>query len=763
MASSSLLIPSVIVVAVFSIAGVFFFVNGVLTMTKVVTTGAAESGRWNRPGRRFLTALKTTLLHTTFRKRPVVRVAHWLVMVSFVALLATLITSFGQIFDPLYTLPLIHHAVWWGWVSEVFAWAGLAAIITLSVVRAVTQRRAAQDPRSSRFYGSTRWQAYFVEFVIGAVCASVIILHALQFALLTAEGSEASPASYPLTAWIGSAFSGASEVTLAGWILIFASFKICVSMAWMLVVGLDVAMGISWHRFLAPVNIAAARSPKGHKPMGALSLPLVDGNPSNNLEDAADKNPDLVIGLGNTRDLTWKDRLDVLTCTECGRCQDLCPAWNTDKPLSPKLLMLALRDNAVSATLATSMFQSGPDTQDVLGALTAAKITGPRGVAESNAPLVPDVTAADVLWDCTMCGACVEQCPVDIEHVDHIGNLRRFQFLMESAFPRELQRPMRSLETKGNPYNQMPRKRLDWAKNLEFDIPVVGEDLETAEDLDYLFWVGCAGAYDEKAKKTSAAVAELLHVAGVKFGVLGSAESCTGDPARRAGNEVLFQVLASAAIETLEEVHAQKIVVTCAHCFNTILNEFPQMGGTFEVIHHTQLLNRLLRDGLLRPVEAPAKERQTITYHDPCFLGRYNKVFEAPRELLGALPGVENIEMPESREVAMCCGAGGAHAWMEETRGKRIADVRMGQVQATGAHTVATACPFCTQMLESAPTPIQDPGDTGASSGAENDASSGVGTGIGTGSKEKRIEVKDVALLLLEGVRRGQQESHPHQ
>lgn len=755
MASGALVITSLVIVGAMTVAGVASFIWGITKIVGVIRAGAPESGRWTDPIQRIWTAIRVTISHSTFKQRPLIRAAHWLVMVSFVVLLLTLVSSFGQIFNPEYALPLIGHAYWWGWVSEGFAWAGLLSILTLTAVRFVTMWRDEETPRSSRFFGSTRWQAYFVEWVIATVCACILVIHALQFGLLSQSGA-VSWASYPLTAWAGEHFAGASPSALANWIVVVASIKILVSMLWMLVVGLNTAMGISWHRFLAPVNIAAGTHANGAKSLGALSLPLVNGDPSSDLEQAADEDEDLVIGLGTTADLTWKDRLDVMTCTECGRCQDLCPAWNTDKPLSPKLLTLALRDNAVAAAGDTAPFQGHADTTDVLGALSAAKITGENGVASTNADLVPDVTAADVLWDCTMCGACVEQCPVDIEHIDRIGNLRRFQFLMESAFPRELQRPMRALETKGNPYNQMPRKRLDWAKDLDFDFPVIGEDVEDAEGLDYLFWVGCAGAYDEKAKKTSAAVAELLHVAGVKFGVLGSAESCTGDPARRAGNELLFQVLANAAIETLQEAKAKNIVVTCAHCFNTILNEFPQLGASFNVVHHTQLLNRLLREGLLKPAPAPDEEKQTITYHDPCFLGRHNRVFEAPRELLNSIPELKEVEMADNRELAMCCGAGGARAWMEETRGTRIANARMEQAQATGASVVATACPFCTQMLGSAPTPVKV---------SEPEILPGGPVPVPSDSVQKGadIEIKDVALLLLEGVRRGQQGSHPRQ
>ena len=708
--------------------GVPVFIRAVARMVTTIRLGAPESGRWNEPWRRLWTAVWVTISHQTFKNRPVVRVAHWLVMVSFVVLFLTLVSSYGQLFDPTFTLPVLGKIPGWNWAVEILATLGVLSIFTLFVIRVATgvAARLRDQPCSSRFYGSTRWQAWFVEAVIAVVCLAVLVNHGFASAL-------DAGASHPLTGWLG-ALAPWPPSALANAVVIVAAIKIVASMAWMLVVGGDIAMGISWHRFLAPVNIAAGRHPDGAKSLGALVLPLIEGNPTANLaedfetaearaEEEGLANP--VIGAGSTENLTWKDRLDFLSCTECGRCQDLCPAWNTQKPLSPKLMVLALRDNVVAAAGFTPPMQAHPDTSDVLAALAAAKTTGPNGVAATAAPLIPEVLNPEVIWDCTMCGACVEQCPVDIAHVDHVGNLRRFQVLMESAFPRELTRPFRGMETKANPYNQSPRKRLDWAKDLDFDVTVVGEDVEDATGLDYLFWVGCAGAYDEKAKRTTAAVAELLHTAGVTFGVLGSAEGCSGDPARRAGNEILFQMLATNAIETLNEVRAQRIVVTCAHCFNTLLNEFPQFGGHFEVIHHTQLLNRLVRDGLLRPAPPAPGEGEVVTYHDPCFIGRYNHIFAPPRELLHEEPGVELVEMKQNRELAMCCGAGGARAWMEETRGTRIASKRIEQALATGASTVATGCPFCAQMLDSAvPT-------------------------------ETDLEVKDVAMLLLEGVRRG--------
>ena len=351
---------------------------------------------------------------------------------------------------------------------------------------------------------------------------------------------------------------------------------------------------------------------------------------------------------------------------------------------------------------------------------------------------VAGVIDPDVLWSCTSCGACVQQCPVDIEHVDHILDLRRFQVMMESEFPSELNGLFKGLENKGNPWSMSPRGRMDWAKDLDFGVPVVGTDVEDLSEVEYLFWVGCAGAYEDRAKKTTRAVAELLHTAGVSYAVLGNGETCTGDPARRAGNEFVFQQLAMENVETLKEAKATKIVTSCAHCLNTLKNEYPQLDLRVEVVHHTQLLNRLVRDGKLTPVASPAGSvtGRTITYHDPCYLGRHNDIYDPPRELLEILPGATIAEMPRNRQRSFCCGAGGARMWMEEKLGTRINNNRTAEaVTALGdaaAGTIATACPFCRVMLTDGLTAQQ-----------------------ADGTAPESTEVLDVAQLLLESVKRG--------
>ncbi|MGW2666433.1 heterodisulfide reductase-related iron-sulfur binding cluster, partial [Nocardia tengchongensis] len=363
--------------------------------------------------------------------------------------------------------------------------------------------------------------------------------------------------------------------------------------------------------------------------------------------------------------------------------------------------------------------------------------------AEAERPLVggEDVNGIidpEVLWSCTTCGACVEQCPVDIEHVDHIIDMRRYQVLIESEFPSELAGLFKNLENKGNPWGQNAKDRLNWISEVDFEVPVFGKDADSFDGYEYLFWVGCAGAYEDRAKKTTKAVAELLATAGTKFMVLGQEETCTGDSARRAGNEFLFQQLAMQNIELLNSVFEgveqakKKIVVTCAHCFNALNNEYPQVGGTYEVVHHTQLLNRLVRGKQLVPVSPVA---QNVTYHDPCYLGRHNKIYNAPRELMEA-SGSTLVEMPRHAERSMCCGAGGARMWMEEQLGKRINIDRVDEALDTlkGGNEpsmIATGCPFCRVMLTDGVTARKDGGEVG-----------------------QGVEVVDVAQLMLQSIDR---------
>jgi Fe-S oxidoreductase len=305
---------------------------------------------------------------------------------------------------------------------------------------------------------------------------------------------------------------------------------------------------------------------------------------------------------------------------------------------------------------------------------------------------VPDVIDEEVVWACTTCGACMQECPVDIEHVDTIVDLRRNLVMAESRFPAEAAALLRNLEGAGNPWGMPQSQRADWADGL--DVRVIGEGERAPE---YLYWVGCAGSFDDRAKAISRAVVQVLQRAGVSFAILGPRETCSGDPARRIGNEYLFQTMAEQNVQTLQDAGVTKVIANCPHCFNTLRNEYPDYGGRFEVLHHSELIARLVDDGRLRPT---GRVDATVAYHDPCYLGRHNDIYRDPRRALDAVPGVTTVEMPRHGERALCCGAGGARMWMEERIGKRINEERMDEAASTGADTVGVACPYCLIMLD---------------------------------------------------------------
>jgi Fe-S oxidoreductase len=671
--------------------GIFSF--RAYALFKKIKSGQPDSSRFGDKKIRFKNMLREVFTHTKMLNFTVTGIAHWFVMIGFFALLGTLITAYGQLLNPAWVLPVIGHFVGYELFAESIAALTGVGIVALIGIRQAT--RVFKKGRASRFYGSGNWQAYYVEATILVIVFCVIALRGLEGALLGFDNwSWHFAISYPAVLF----FSTYSIADIENLIQIIAFIKITTSMIWFIVVGLNLNMGIAWHRFLAFFNIYFKKYPSKQNALGALP-PMISHGHEINFEDPKE---DDVFGIGTSADISWKGLLDMATCTECGRCQSQCPAWHTEKPLSPKLLIMAMRDHALA---------------NIGSEKVSEKIVGN---AHENA------ISLDVLWSCTTCGACVEECPVDIEHVDHIVNMRRFQVLVESEFPTELGNTFRNLEKAGNPWGANRADRDAWIKEVDFPITVIESVIP--EDVEYLFWVGCAGAYEERAKKTTKAVAELLYMSGVSFGVLGKKETCTGDPARRSGNEFLYQILSRENIETLQETFGtrgvKKVVVTCPHCFTTIGRDYKQQGFELQMVHHTQLLNQLVKEGRLKPIAPAAAEAKKLTYHDPCYLGRHNQIYEPPRELLESA-GVEVSEMPRNQERSFCCGAGGGRMWMEEKIGTRINLNRVDEAIATGAEEVAVGCPFCRVMISD-----------------------------GMVAKESSVEVLDVAQIMLRSVKR---------
>ena len=428
----------------------------------------------------------------------------------------------------------------------------------------------------------------------------------------------------------------------------------------------------------------------------ANALPKVD-----DLEGRVEREESL--GIAKITDLTWNHILDLYTCTECGRCSDNCPAYITDKKLSPKHLTLALRNHLYATE--SAMFSPG-DAVERPGLSVEAPSAEPEPLhAHPPAPeggyfekselveLLPHVLHPDVIWGCTTCRACEEQCPVMISYVDKIVGMRREDVMMKNEFPPSLQGAFNGIETNGNPWNLSSMDRGDWSDGL--DVPVFADH----KDAKVLYWVGCAASYDDRAKKVARAFVTLLKAAKIEFAILGGEETCTGDPARRAGNEYLFQMMAEQNIETLNGYGVDKktVVTACPHCFNTLANEYPDFGGHYDVVHHAEFLNGLLVAGKLTPTQAV---KGKVVYHDSCYLGRYNKVYESPRQILEAIEGIELVEVPYwNKNKGLCCGAGGAQMFMEEQGEQRINTKRTLQLLDTGADTIASACPFCMTML----------------------------------------------------------------
>jgi Fe-S oxidoreductase/nitrate reductase gamma subunit len=586
----------------------------------------------------------------------------WAMVLLFIGtLLASLDTD---IFELLFEAKLLKGGFYL-FYKVVLDLAGLFGLVGLGL--AAYRRYIQRAPRLN-----IDWRFNVTLPLLAFILFSGLIVEALRLAIQQPAWGPASVIGYPISLL----FRGGSEPGLR------AAHQSLWSIHFIAVAGFFAL--IPWtnmaHIFTSPFNIFVA--PFRNK--GALK-------PIPNLEQAER------LGASRLTDFPWPQLTNLDACTECGRCQVVCPAYEAKQPLNPKYVILDLQHYMTEKgprLLGKAGGLAAPPTSQADGNGAAGETNGTNGKA-----MVGDVIRPETLWACTTCYNCVYECPVLIEHVDAIVDMRRYLTLMEGDLPPSLATTLTNIERAGNPWKLPRRKRTAWTQALDFEVPVMAN----VGEADVLWWVGCAGSYDPRNQKVTRALAKILHAAGVNYAILGEEETCNGDTARRAGNEYLFQQLAQANIETLKQYKFKLILTQCPHCYNTLLNEYPQFGGNFQVMHHTQYIEALLAEQNIRV--APRSD-ETITVHDPCYLGRYNDEYEAPRALATA-GGARLVEMARSKDKAMCCGGGGARVWMEDEAGPSGSDVRvnrnrLAQIQATGAPEVAVACPFCIIMLEDA-------------------------------------------------------------
>ncbi|MGH2888944.1 MAG: (Fe-S)-binding protein [Solirubrobacteraceae bacterium] len=567
---------------------------------------------------------------------------HAFIFWGFLVLGPTILIAMIGAVDRHDTLPWLGHQGWYALLVDIFA------VLVLVGVAAGFWIRKVQRP--ARYRGSHGGEADLILVLIAVIALSLLLWHASRIAL---GFNDWPPAWMPVSNGLSGLFAaGAGSTRVLERVFVWTHV--------VTILGFLAFLPHSKH-----LHIVSA----------AFNVWWVRTRARGRLEPLRFDDPDVPedqirFGAGTSADLTWKQMLDTFTCTECGRCQDVCPAFATGKVLSPKLVIMGLRDQ---------VFADG-------GSLVRA--AGEERPAEL-ASLVPGAVPEESVWDCVTCGACVQACPVSIEHVDHIVDLRRHLVMVESSFPSEAEPMLRDVERASNPWGKAQSERADWADGLGVRVLEPGDPAP-----EYLYWVGCAASFDERARTSAQSTAKLLARAGVDFAILGPRESCTGDPARRMGNEYVFQELAQGNVETLNGAGVTKIIASCPHCFNTLGNEYPDFGGRYEVIHHSELLASLVAEGRLKPERSDALK---VTYHDSCYLARHNDVLAPPRELVSAVG--EAVEMERHGRETFCCGAGGAHMWMEE-RGSGINDNRVAEAASTGADTLAVACPFCTVMLD---------------------------------------------------------------
>lgn len=664
---------NIVFLAVFLISMALFAVS-VRRLFAILKTGKPDN-RFDHPLRRLLSVLDVALGQTKILREPVAGLMHAFIFWGFVVLLTAVLESILEGLIPGFSPDAIGALPYeiLGALQD-----GFAALVILGVVIALYRRFIVRPKRLELDFHS-KVDATAILLAILVIMVSMLGQNATRMLLGDPDLAQARFVSALLMPFFAPMDPGSQSV----WFEAFWWTHSVLVLAFLNYLPYSKHL----HVLTSVPNVYFSSS----RPKGALK-------PINLEAENVEK-----FGVSDIDDLTWKQLLDGYTCTECGRCTDSCPANLTGKMLSPRKIIMDIRDRT---------FEKGPFL--VPGAAQPAVASGEKNPIENT--LLQNYITPQELWACTTCMACVQECPVNIEHVDAIVDMRRNLVLMESAFPPEVQTVFRNLENNFTPWAFSASSRADWAEGM--DIPRAAD----TPDAEVLFWVGCAGSYDARYKKVTQAFAALMNMAGIRFAILGTEEKCTGDPARRIGNEYLAQMLIKENVQTLNARNVRKIVTTCPHCFNSLLNEYPDFGGKYEVVHHTDFLWKLVNEGRIKI--SPA-EKAKITYHDSCYLGRYNQIYDSPRETLRAIPGLEMTEMKRSRSRGLCCGAGGGQMWMEEKEGKRVNIERTEEALALKPDVIGTACPFCMTMMTD---------------------------GVKAKEASESVRVKDIAEILYEAV-----------
>ena len=644
-------IPGPLKLAFYTIIPVMFIYGAVVFSWRVQNWqrgGPDKRDITPKNAKRRLEKLRAGLYMQTLLRDPAAGIMHSMIYFGFIGLAAvtTVLEINHQVPE---SMKFLH-----GTIYEAYAFFGdLAGAVFLTGVVWAIVRRYVQRPYRIRIKSKPEHI-----IILGVLFAIGVTGFGAEMFRIAAQGRP----SFEQWSFIGYPLSGLVENvdSITGWYQAMWIAHIFTFVAFLVILPTTMLR----HIFTSPLNMYLSEK---DRPKGAMK-------PMPNLMETELES----FGASVVEDFTWKQLLDTDACTMCGRCTSVCPAHATGKPLDPREIVLK--------------------TGEVMDATGSPVVSPPIGVDSEiviSAPSLFERITPEEVWACTSCKACDENCPVNIEILDKILDMRRYLTLMESDFPTELGNAFRGMENSGNPWGMSQSERADWTKGLDGIEIIDGGDPFEAE---YLYWVGCAGSFDDKNKKVTQSMAKLLQRAGVSFAILGPAENCTGDPARRSGNEYIFQMLAMQNIETLDTMGVKKIITQCPHCFNTLDNEYPQLGGNYEVLHHTQFLEQLIDTGRLDMTGAKLEER--IVYHDSCYLGRHNDVYLAPRNVIGNLKGIEIVEAGRNGTKGMCCGAGGSRMWMEEHIGKQVNVERSQELLATGATRIATACPFCYIMID---------------------------------------------------------------